>query len=55
MSVEDIRVVEDTFQQFPELPKFTMLFITHTNQVTDSITQKKLRDIGEAGATVNRR
>lgn len=55
MSVEDIGVVEDTFRQFPKLPKFTTLFITHTDQVTDSITQKKLRDIEESGATVNRR
>lgn len=56
ISADDVGVVESVFQQYPELPDSTVLFITQLNKVkSDGEIFQKLEAIETAGATLERR
>ncbi|GAM34422.1 hypothetical protein TCE0_015r01995 [Talaromyces pinophilus] len=54
ISASDIGAVKDVFQQFPDLPDSTTLFITQADKMDDA-NLRSLEDLETAGATIERR
>lgn len=55
VSVKDIGLVQDTFQQFPQLPGSTVLFVTGAAVGNEPEDRKLLPTIAASGARVERR
>lgn len=55
ISAEDIGLVEDTFQNCPDLLPVTKLFITRADEVKDCDLLDRLKEMEDSPAAVNRR
>jgi ferredoxin-NADP reductase len=55
LSVRDIGVAFDTFRQFTELPKSTVLFLTGLESELADKDLEKLKSVSESGARIERR
>jgi NAD(P)H-flavin reductase len=55
IAIEDIRLVQDTFERFPDLAKATTLFITKVSDSSNLDDVKTLEKVESSGASVHRR
>jgi ferredoxin-NADP reductase len=55
LSAKDIGLVQDTFKRFPALPMSTVLFLTGDDSHLPVVEKKKLNEVSESGAKVEKR